>query len=339
MGWTMEWEITIPSWLGYSAEFEMERTWPVSISSPPSYSWKSATNKDDSYSSDVSRSGSEAGFVYAYRSQNLLEKANSLKESKGIIGDTSFMLRSQDWPDSDAVTPDFSSYRTRTWSTVTPDTFGNSIISPIRAHRPKVMKYAQKLSKLFESMVEINPSFSHPENVCFFKATHELDGQNYILKKIRIFVKNDEEIKEHPAYEEISLIKDNELPFEIRYVNSWIELDENSEPVEKNVNATGVYVFLYLQMRYTNDYIKLARDLIISKWTEKVNLDEDTIFVESEDTYNYALDLHKNGKLLEDAITQSFTEIGYDDSHLPITTQQQTWRICFDDALQVPEIS
>jgi hypothetical protein len=114
-------------------------------------------------------------------------------------------------------------------------------------------------------MVEINPSFNHPENVCFFKATHELDGQNYILKKIRIFVKNDEEIKEHPAYDEISLIKDNELPFEIRYVNSWIELDENSEPVEKSVSATGVYVFLYLQMRYTKDYIKLARDLIISK--------------------------------------------------------------------------
>ena len=196
------------------------------------------------------------------------------------------------------------------------------------------MKYAQKISELFETMVEISPKFNCSQNVTFFKATHELDGQTYILKKIRIFVKNDEEIKDHPWYDEISKIKDNKLPFEIRYINSWIELDENLKLADKPIPTNGLYVFLCIQMRYTKNFTKLASDLIISKRGQNDDLDEDTIYDLAEDTLNISKDLHKNGKLLKDSIVQSFKGNGYDDSQQPKTTEEQTWRICFEDLLE-----
>lgn len=197
------------------------------------------------------------------------------------------------------------------------------------------MKYAQKLSQLFETTVEIIPKFNCAQNVSFFKVTHELDGQTYILKKIRIFVKNDEEIKEHPWYEEISKIKDNKLPFEIRYVNSWIEVDENSEQAEKIVSSLGLYVFLCIQMRYTKDCIKLARDLIISQKGVNDDLDEDMIYDLAEDTCEIAKDLNQSGKSLKEALTKSLKDIGFDDSQQPKTTEEQTWRICLEDVMEL----
>lgn len=182
-------------------------------------------------------------------------------------------------------------------------------------------------------MVEIIPKFNCDNNVSFFKVTHELDGQTYILKKIRIFVKNDEEIKEHPWYEEISKIKDNKLPFEIRYVNSWIELDENLEQAEKIISSPGLYVFLWIQMRYTKDCIKLARDLIISQKGGNDDLDEDMIYDLAEDTYEIAKDMHQKGLPLKDALSRSFKDIGFDDSQQPRSTEEQSWRICFEDAM------
>ncbi len=89
------------------------------------------------------------------------------------------------------------------------------------------MKYIQKTSNLFDPLEKVPVSFDLPSNVSFFKGVHELEGQTYILKKIRIYLGNDEDIKEHPAYKQILMVKDNCLPVDIRYVNSWVELDNN----------------------------------------------------------------------------------------------------------------
>lgn len=222
----------------------MERPRAVSVNSPSSYLWKSGTYKEDSYSSDFSRPGSEAGFIYAYSSQTLLQKAKSLKKTNGVIGATLF--KSQGSPDSGAVSTEFSWSRTK--STVVSESINSSTLSPAKSTKPLVMKYVSKLSELFEKMEKVTANFTISENVDFYKATHELDGQTYILKKIRIFVKNDEDFKEHPSYDEIKLVKDNRLPFELRYVNSWIELDESSEP-----SQDGQHVLLCIQMRYAKD--------------------------------------------------------------------------------------
>lgn len=155
--------------------------------------------------------------------------------------------------------------------------------------KAKVRMHISEFSRMFENIQEITPEFAIPEEVVFYKAEHELDGQTYILKKRRIFLKNEEEIHEHAAYAEIAQIKDNRVSLDIRYVNSWVELDAERciEACEACEAKDGLHVLLFIQMRYTNDFTKLASDLIIQKHADQ-DLDEDTIEEMSEDIIDKA---------------------------------------------------
>jgi hypothetical protein len=184
---------------------------------------------------------------------------------------------------------------------------------------------------MFENIQLIIPDFECPEEVAFYKAEHELDGQMYILKKRRIYLKNDEEIHEHPAYAEISQIKNNRVSLDIRYVNSWIELDSKRYTKVSDPND-GLYVHLFIQMRYTNDFTKLASDMITRTKADQ-NLDEDTIEDMSEDTISKANKLITSGVSSRDAMIRTFSEIGFSKSTTPSNPEQEVWRLCFFDAL------
>lgn len=194
----------------------------------------------------------------------------------------------------------------------------------------------------------LNTSFSHDRDVHFYKAVHELDGQTYVIKKRRIFISPDQDIKEHPAYDEIISVKDTKKIMNIRYVNSWVELDSECSP--NSTMSNGLNVYLCIQMRYipssannfsndhelkefnSKDLEKLARDLIILSGTQK-DLDEDTLYDMSEDLIDDARALTDDGVSFKDAIIKTFSTIGYTDAITPTGLEQEIWRICFDNAL------
>lgn len=192
-------------------------------------------------------------------------------------------------------------------------------------NRPKVLKYVQDFSALFEKMTLIQPDFSCSPDVFYYKAEHELDGQTYIIKKRKIFIENGQEIHEHPAYREILGVKDSCLPVNIRYVNSWVELEDPNRKDQPCQYDNGLNVYLCIQMRYIKDFVKLARDLIISG--DNRNLDEDTLDDMSEDTYDEAKVLTANGVSLRDAILQSFGKIGFTATASPQSLEEEVWRI------------
>lgn len=194
------------------------------------------------------------------------------------------------------------------------------------------MKYVQNLSSLFETMELLSPPFELPQNVKFYKAVHELDGNTYIVKKTKFFIQNDEKLKHHPAPRQIAEVKQPKNWADIRYVNSWVELDQNQENSGEEAQKTseGLHLLLCIQMRYTNDLTKLAKDLVIFSGRE--DLDEDTVYDIAEDTLE-KVDQHQN-MTRKEAIINSFAEIGHDPAATPNGLELQTWKICFEDALE-----
>lgn len=301
----------------------MGRPRAVSVNSPTSFLWKSSWNQDDSVSSEFSKSGSEAGCIYAYSSQTLLKKAKSLKKTKGLISDASLCTKSQDTKDSSNVSSEISWSRAK--STIVPPTSTTPLLGGKGGAKPKVMKYITDLSKLFDSLVLVPISFDCPENIAFYKGVHDLDGFTYIVKKIRIVMKNNEDIKEHPSYKEILKVKDNSLPVDIHYVNSWVELSTNAPE-----NSDEVAVELCIQMRYVSQRVKLVKDLLI--WTKGTNksFDEDTLYDMAEDICDQCT---SNGQIAE-----AIAKLGCSDTVNrillePATTEEQTWNICYKDLI------
>lgn len=181
-------------------------------------------------------------------------------------------------------------------------------------------------------MEVIDSNYELDSNVIFLKAEHELDCQTYILKRRKIYIKNDEEIKDHKAYKEILLISDSSLPLNVRYVNSWVELDNGDTYNPNCYQEDGINVILYIQMRYIKDLSSLARDLILSSKNYK-DLDEDDIEELADDTVDEINSIVDNGVSLRQAVFQTFSKIGLDNCEPPQTIEQQAWRICLEDLL------
>mmetsp|Transcript_39481 Transcript_39481/g.39036 ORF Transcript_39481/g.39036 Transcript_39481/m.39036 type:complete len:213 (+) Transcript_39481:280-918(+) len=189
-------------------------------------------------------------------------------------------MNSQDTDKSRNISAEISLNKVK--STALPGGSTRTHLLPRKGNKPNVMRYVRKTSDLFSPLEKVPVSFSLPENTTFFKGVHELEGQTYILKKIRIFLKNDEDIKNHPAYKEISLIKDNSLPVDIRYVNSWVELEKGTS-YENSEKSQGIFVKLCIQMRYINNPVKLVKDLLLLSKAANKNYDEDMIYDMAED--------------------------------------------------------
>lgn len=321
------------------SDFEWKQNcidWPsneslaVSINSPLSTLLKSASSKEDS-SIDFSRSGSEEGFVYAYNLKTLTQKAKSLKKSDWTTSTAASLVRSHE-----PQAPGFGKYgmsRARTLSTANSD-FTNTLTPSEKSkwNKAKVLKYVQNLSNSFESILPIEPTFVTSQDIKYYKAIHELDGQTYILKKRRIYVENCQEIQDHEAYNEIRRIKDNSATLNIRYVNSWVEVEDPCFSNSYSTTDNGMYVNLCIQMRYISNFELLARDLIIL--TQPIDdLDEDTLDDMSEDTFDEAKALSTQGVSFRDAITETFAKIGLSSTDEPKGAEAETWRICFEDAL------
>ena len=194
------------------------------------------------------------------------------------------------------------------------------------------MKYVQNLSSLFETMELLRVPFELPSNDYFYKAVHELDGNTYVVKKTKFFIRSDEKLKHHPACKQIAEVKKSKNWTDIRYVNSWVELDQDEQNLEEEAKQTteGLHLLLCIQMRYTKDLTKLAKDLLIFSGRE--DLDEDTVYDIAEDTLEQ-IDQHQNMPRKE-AIINSFAQIGYDPAATPNGLELQTWKICFEDALE-----
>lgn len=274
-----------------SADPTNERPRAVSVNSPLSCFLKSATSKEDSCSSDFSRSWSEAGLIYDYCSQNLLQKAKSIKKSnQNSVGSSSYLRSAKS---SEVVAMKYGLTRSQTLPTTTKDS--NNTLGPkiaTRSSKPKVMKYVQDFSACFEKLESLTFTSSLPNSVTYYKAEHSLDGQTYLLRKNKIFIGQNEEIQEHPAYKEISQIKDCKASEDIQYVNSWVELDRESDNLATNQTRSGLYVLLCIQMRYFKDFVTLNRDLVVPSLPARyMSSDEDTIST-SESIDVLASELH-----------------------------------------------
>jgi hypothetical protein len=147
-------------------------------------------------------------------------------------------------------------------------------ISQKNKSQPKVMKYVQDFSEIFDNETVLLEECHEGSKVIYSKAEHNLDGQTYVLKKEHIELGFDEDIQEHPAYKQILEVRDSPLPLNIRYVNSWVELDKKS--MCKLAPNTTLNVVLVIQMRYFSDYFKLAKDLVLFT-NHPTDLDEDDI--------------------------------------------------------------
>mmetsp|Transcript_23413 Transcript_23413/g.23370 ORF Transcript_23413/g.23370 Transcript_23413/m.23370 type:complete len:286 (+) Transcript_23413:75-932(+) len=267
----------------------MDRPRAGSVNSPPSLLCNTTNYQEDMVSSDSTRSRSEASYLYEYNSKTLLKKAQSIKKS-GIFWHDSSIMKSQDIQESSDIGTTI--LRNRAKSTALPDNSAQASLVPKKVVQPKVMKYVQKTSNLFDPLEKVAVSFALPESIVFYKGVHELDGQTYILKKIRIFLKDDEDIKDHPAYQEILMVKDNSSNADIRYVNSWVELEKEILCEDSGEND-GLFVQICIQMRYINSSIKLVKDLLL--WSDSCgkSCDEDTLFDMAEDICDQ-IDLTKN---------------------------------------------
>ena len=202
----------------------------------------------------------------------------------------------------------------------------------IRVQRPKVLKYIRNFSGSFGKIEILDVPHNKDPNVIYLKAEHELDCQTYILKKRKIFINANEEIKEHTAYKEILDIRTSSIPLNVRYVNSWIELDNNNNEELKNTNDAGVNVILYIQMRYINDLSTLARDLILIT-NNSQELDEDFVDELSEDTVDQIDNIVTNGVSFKDAVSQEFHKIGFKPDEPPCGIEQEIWRIWLNDLM------
>ena len=194
------------------------------------------------------------------------------------------------------------------------------------------MKYIRNFSSVFGKLEVLNCQITEDPSVVYLKAEHELDCQTYILKKRRIFIDNEEEIKEHPAYQEILDTRTNSTPLSVRYVNSWIELDNNGQDDPKTQSDTGVNVVLYIQMRYIKDLSMLTRDLILTS-SNNEELDEDFVDEFSEDIADQIENAVANGVSFKDAVIQSFSKIGFKPDETPSGIEQEIWRICLNELI------
>lgn len=194
------------------------------------------------------------------------------------------------------------------------------------------MKYIRNFSSVFGKIELLDARIVEDPDVVYLKAEHELDCQTYILKKRRIFIQNEEEIKDHPAYKEILEIRTSSTPLSVRYVNSWIELDNNGQDELNVENSTGVNVILYIQMRYIKDLSVLARDLILTSGNFQ-ELDEDLVDDLSDDITDQIKNAVANGVSYKDAAIQSFSKIGFKPDESPSGIEQEVWRICLNELI------
>ena len=223
------------------------------------------------------------------------QKAKSLTKSKGLTDDAQSLMKSHDALKTSNMSTEFSLSRAK--STIVPNSSTISSPFPAKVGEPKVMKYVKNTSCLFNPLTPVEVAFNCERNVTFFKGVHELDGFTYILKKIKIFLKNDEDIKRNIAYKELLRVKDIPLPVDIHYVSSWVELDK-SDNSENSENNEGISVLLCIQMRYISDKIKLIKDLLILSNNYLKNYDEDTVYDMSEDICDQTL-LEDKEKLIK----------------------------------------
>jgi len=211
------------------------------------------------------------------------------------------------------------------------------------------MKYVQDFSSSFENESILLEEIHFEFRVQYLKAIHVLDGQTYILKKIHIFLLNDQDIQDHPVYKQILEVKDSNLPLNIRYVNSWVELDStfkiNSQQIDTN---SGLNVILCIQMRYIDDFERLAKDLIVATSADK-NLDEDTIDEMADNSYEEAMTLIKNGIEFATAIKESpnidklpyylivilfsLNKTRFLELSESANLEQMVWKLCFEDSI------
>lgn len=198
--------------------------------------------------------------------------------------------------------------------------------------KPKVAKYIQDLSGTFSKLKQISWEASNDRDVTYWMAEHELDGQTYILKKRRLFISNEEEIKDHPAYQEIIEVKDNQLPLSVRYINSWVERDKDFTDESKWQLENGLNVVLVIQMRHVDNFVKLAHDAILTNPAYQ-DLDAEAAEDLAEDTIEDVKSLTLQGVSFRDAILKSFSKIGCLPQEAPQGLEQTVWRICFNDTL------
>ena len=188
------------------------------------------------------------------------------------------------------------------------------------------MKYIQDFSDSFEDAELLSEEVEDKTTVQYLKAEHKLDGQTYILKKQHIWVDFDQDIHEHPAYQKILEVRDNQLPLNVRYVNSWIELNNSSQTRSPKIATSGLEVILVIQMRYIGDYFKLAKDLIL--FTQKQQaIDEDEMDDMADDAIEEAENMAKNGLNFIEAMTNSFNKIGLQKLIKPLTLEQIIWKL------------
>ena len=238
-------EIYDPGWLWENSVINKERSNTLNANSPPIHLLDSNIIKEDTQNSDYSMSLSEEGFIYAY-CQTFSEKANP-RENSGIYSTTeSSLSKSQESSNTDRYCTPFS--RSRTFSNLPSELCTNLTWSQkVNTHKPKVLKYIRNFSQSFWKFEKLTVNNDSDSDVIFLKAEHELDGQTYILKRRKLFIENDEEIKDHQAYKEILSLNSTSLPLNVRYVNSWVELDQDFTNDElKCYQEDGINVILYI---------------------------------------------------------------------------------------------
>ena len=168
------------------------------------------------------------------------------------------------------------------------------------------MKYIQDFSNCFENEEVILEGFHEGDRVIYSKADHLLDGQTYILKKQHIWVSQNQDIQDHPAYRQILDIKDNGLSDNVRYYNSWVELEKGTRNTGYSNPTSGLGVVLVIQLRNEGETFELPEDLIPSPTTNtKENIHHDIIGDRVGEGDDEGLELTKNGIDIEAAMTHS----------------------------------
>lgn len=293
------------------------------------YNTYSETTMDDSSNADFNMLYSEAGQIYAYNWQWLLKKAKSIADSIYVESNLSNLELSHQYKVNSQTAP--ITFRERAYSGPIL-TRSKTSKSWEGKRKPKVMKYIQDFSDSFENAELLSEEVEDKTTVQYLKAEHKLDGQTYILKKQHIWVDFDQDIHEHPAYQKILEVRDNQLPLNVRYVNSWIELNNSSQTRSPKIATSGLEVILVIQMRYIGDYFKLAKDLIL--FTQKQQaIDEDEMDDMADDAIEEAENMAKNGLNFIEAMTNSFNKIGLQKLIKPLTLEQIIWKLWFYDTL------
>lgn len=275
----------------------------------------------------------EASVIYALKWKMVLAKKF---KSLANLEDQPSPFRSHGETNSQVAmsSPGIGRSRARSGPVEETTTFSSGLILKAAESEPKVLKYVRDLSSSFESETVLEEGFDFDEKYSFVKAEHILDGQTYILKKRWIWVSQDQEIQDHPAYEEILSVKDQSQNLNVRYVTSWVEKDPEMENQFNFTESSGVHVILYIQFRYVTNLLKLGKDLIISNSTTHT-FDEDLVYDMAEDAVKEARKYEAAGTALGDALTQAFSKIGLPESSNVTQLNQKVWNFCFGDAIEL----